>query len=76
LAQAEGQLSQEADANQIAFEIQGLSLALHYEARFLHNPAALQRAQLAFEGIVQRYQALPGHSAKPATRKSGAQRSA
>lgn len=76
IAVEEGHLRPDTDSAQMGFEIHALILALHYEARFLHNPAALQRAQLAFEGIVQRYQALPGHSAKPATRKSGAQRSA
>ncbi len=65
IAMEEGHLRPDTDSAQMGFEIHALILALHYEARFLRNPAALQRAQLAFEGIVQRYQALPGHSARP-----------
>jgi hypothetical protein len=59
LAQAEGQLSQEADAHQIAFEIHGLILALHYEARFLRNPSATERARQGFLHILARYGARP-----------------
>ena len=55
LAQDLGQLSQEADAHQIAFEIHGLILALHYEARFLRNPSATQRARQGFQHILARY---------------------
>ncbi len=55
LARDEGQLKPEADAQQIAFEIHALILALHYEARFLKNPGSLARAVTAFEGILQRH---------------------
>jgi len=55
LAQAAGQLSREADAHQIAFEIHGLILALHYEARFLRNPGAPERARKGFAQICARY---------------------
>ena len=54
LAQAEGQLSRESDAHQIAFEIHGLILALHYEARFLRNPSAADRARQGFQLILSR----------------------
>jgi AcrR family transcriptional regulator len=54
LAQAEGQLSRESDAHQIAFEIHGLILALHYEARFLRNPSAADRARQGFQHILSR----------------------
>lgn len=57
LAQTEGQLMRQADANQIAFEIHGLILALHYEARFLRNPAATQHARRGFAHILDRYAA-------------------
>jgi AcrR family transcriptional regulator len=59
LAQAEGQLSLESDAHQIAFEIHGLILALHYEARFLRNPAATDRARRGFSHILARYATEP-----------------
>jgi hypothetical protein len=55
LAQDEGQLSRESDAHQIAFEIHGLILALHYEARFLRNPSAADRARQGFQHILTRY---------------------
>jgi AcrR family transcriptional regulator len=55
LAQEEGQLSRESDAHQIAFEIHGLILALHYEARFLRNPSATERARQGFAHILARH---------------------
>jgi AcrR family transcriptional regulator len=57
LTQAEGHLICEADAHQIAFEIHGLILALHYEARFLRNPNAAERARRGFSHILDRYAA-------------------
>lgn len=54
LAIAQGDLSAKADPGQIAFEIHGLILALHYEARFLHNPQGLKRARQGFDNIVAR----------------------
>jgi len=62
LAQAEGHLSCAADAHQIAFEIHGLILALHYEARFLRNPNATEHARQGFQHILGRY---AGSSASP-----------
>jgi AcrR family transcriptional regulator len=59
LAQEEGQLGRESDAHQIAFEIHGLILALHYEARFLRNPAATDHARQGFQHILSRYGAKP-----------------
>lgn len=50
-----GQLVNDADEAQIAFEIHGLILALHYEARFLKNPGATDRANTGFENILLRY---------------------
>lgn len=45
----------DADEHQMAFEIHGLILALHYEARFLKNPGATDRANTGFENILLRY---------------------
>jgi hypothetical protein len=62
----------QADAAQIAFEIHGLILALHYEARFLRKPGSLAQANQGFENILQRnsqaFEAIPssaGTSAHP-----------
>lgn len=54
-AKQEGHLKADADAEQMAFEIHGLILALHYEARFLKNPSSISRANKGFENIVARY---------------------
>lgn len=54
-AQECGQLRVDADPQQIAFEIHGLILALHYGARFLKNPGSLERANTAFANILVRY---------------------
>ena len=53
-AQEGGELLTGADPHQIAFEIHGLILALHYEARFLKNPGSLERANTAFANILLR----------------------
>lgn len=67
LAQAQGQLSPDADPHQMAFEIHGLILALHYEARFLRNPSASERARQGFQQILARY----GAPATPPTASAG-----
>lgn len=54
-AQQEGHLIQEVDPLQVAFEIHGLILALHYEARFLKVPGAAERARQGFVRILERY---------------------
>ena len=61
LAQDCGHLDAEANARQIAFEIHGLILALHYEARFLRLPGAFERARDGFARVVQR-----AHPSRPA----------
>jgi len=54
LAITEGHLKADTDATQVAFEIHGLILALHYEARFLRSPNGLQRARQGFDNILAR----------------------
>ena len=44
-----------ADERQITFEIHALILALHYDARFLQQPGATQRAVRGFNNILARY---------------------
>ncbi|MDB5751143.1 MAG: transcriptional regulator, TetR family-like protein [Ramlibacter sp.] len=55
LAKDEGHLRAEVEEEQMLFEIHGLILALHYEARFLKNPGSIARAHTGFENILQRY---------------------
>lgn len=59
LAKQCGHLLPDADEHQMAFEIHGLILALHYEARFLKNPGSIERANRGFANILARYGAKP-----------------
>jgi AcrR family transcriptional regulator len=59
LAKQCGHLLADADEHQMAFEIHGLILALHYEARFLKNPGSIERANQGFANILARYGAKP-----------------
>ena len=56
LAKKEGHLKPDTDEQQLAFEIHGLILALHYEARFLKAPGSVERALAGFERIVKEHQ--------------------
>ena len=60
LAQDEAQLMREVDPLQVAFEIHGLILALHYEARFLKVPGAADRARQGFARLLERYSQAAG----------------
>ncbi|MDP3619244.1 MAG: TetR/AcrR family transcriptional regulator [Ramlibacter sp.] len=51
----EGHLRPDVDADQMLFEIHGLILGLHYEARFLKNPGSLDRANAGFDNILRLY---------------------
>ena len=50
-----GHLRADLDAAQLVFEMHGLILALHHDARFLRNPGAVERARRAFERLVENY---------------------
>jgi AcrR family transcriptional regulator len=54
-AKAEGHLRADVDEEQMLFEIHGLILALHYEARFLKNPGSIARANAGFDNILKLY---------------------
>jgi AcrR family transcriptional regulator len=54
-----GHLSHGTDPAQVAFEIHGLILVVHYEARFLRNPDALNRARQGFANMLERYTPKP-----------------
>jgi AcrR family transcriptional regulator len=51
----EGHLRKDIDPDQLLFEIHGLILALHYEARFLKNPGSIARANAGFDNILRLY---------------------
>lgn len=54
-----GHLQPDTESRQLLFEVHGLVLALHHDARFLRQANVLQRAQVAFERVVL-------HNATPA----------
>jgi AcrR family transcriptional regulator len=68
IAIEEGHLAPDADTVQMLFEIHGLILALHYDARFLRNPGAVERARRGLERI------LAGALVAPAATAAGAGR--
>ena len=50
-----GDLKPDTDAQQMVFEMYGLILALHHDARFLRMPGAVERARRGFERLVENY---------------------
>ncbi|AKJ31232.1 TetR family transcriptional regulator [Caldimonas brevitalea] len=48
-------LNDSVDPMQMLFELHGLILALHHDARFLRSPGALDRARRGFDFIVNHY---------------------
>jgi len=61
IAQAKqaGHLRADVDEGQTLFEVHGLILALHYEARFLKSPESIDRAHRGFDHILARCGAAP-----------------
>lgn len=66
-ARQAGHLREDTDAQQFAFEIHGLILALHYEARFLKTPGSIARAKTAFASMLTRYGSTAALCALPPT---------
>ena len=50
-----GHLRADVNDDQMLFEIHGLILALHYEARFLKHPGSIARANAGFDRILKQY---------------------
>ena len=61
----EGHLRADTDAGQLLFEIHGLILALHHDARFLRHAGAEERARAAFERLLAHAATPPQGSAPP-----------
>jgi AcrR family transcriptional regulator len=59
IAVDEGHLLPDTDATQLLFELHGLVLALHHDARFLRLPGAMDRARRAFEHVIAHYAVPP-----------------
>jgi AcrR family transcriptional regulator len=54
-----GEIQPDVNEDQMLFEIHGLILALHYEARFLRTPGSIDRANAGFDNILARYGVQP-----------------
>jgi AcrR family transcriptional regulator len=50
-----GHLKPDTDAQQLVYEMYGLILALHHDARFLRIPGATERARRGFERLIENY---------------------
>jgi len=50
-----GHLRPDADAEQLVYEMYGLILALHHDARFLRMPGSVDRARRGFERLIENY---------------------
>lgn len=68
----EGHLKPETDPPQMLFEVHGLILALHHDARFLRHPGAVERARVAFRRVLENYAAPGALEEKPTARKRAA----
>jgi len=55
IAVEEGQLRADSDVQQMLFEMHGLILALHHDARLMRIPGAPERARQGFERVVNHY---------------------
>lgn len=53
---ATGDLKADTDAQQLVYEMYGLILALHHDARFLRVPGSIERAQAGFVRLLASYQ--------------------
>ncbi|WP_344763676.1 TetR/AcrR family transcriptional regulator [Actimicrobium antarcticum] len=51
-----GHLRADTDPQQMVFEMYGLILALHHDARFIKRPGSVDRANLGFERLLHSYQ--------------------
>jgi AcrR family transcriptional regulator len=72
MAIEEGHLKPDTDPAQMLFEVHGLILALHHDARFLRHPGAVDRARVAFRRVLEYYAALQAAAPKPTARKRAA----
>lgn len=54
-----GHLKPDTDAQQVVYEMYGLVLALHHDARFIQRPGSVDRAVLGFERLMRDYRNEP-----------------
>lgn len=51
-----GHLHPDTDPDQLVYEMYGLILALHHDARFLKRPGSVNRAEAGFDRLIKTYQ--------------------
>ncbi|CAN7684845.1 TetR/AcrR family transcriptional regulator [Pseudoduganella sp. LjRoot289] len=54
---ATGDLKQDSDAAQLVYEMYGLILAVHHDARFMRTPGSVDRARTGFNRLIENYRA-------------------
>ena len=72
---ASGEFSRDLDADQFVWELCGIYLNHHASHRFIRDPLALDRAERAFESLIERSLAAHTPSKPGALRKHNKQRS-
>lgn len=71
-----GHLRPETDPQQLVYEMYGLILALHHDARFIQRPGSVSRAESGFERLIEAYRNTDGNSrvkpvaARPSSRST------
>ncbi|MFT5643775.1 MAG: AcrR family transcriptional regulator [Janthinobacterium sp.] len=65
-----GDLKPDIDAQQLLYEMYGLILALHHDARFLRTPGSVERAEIGFGRLIEYYQSPHAKTLAPAGQKS------
>lgn len=69
-AMEQGHLREGIDVAQMVYEIYGLVLALHHDARFLNIPGSVERAQASFGRLIDSYRPEGSDSGKLAAPKT------
>lgn len=67
-ARDEGHLKRDVDSEQLVFEIYGLMLVLHQDARLLHSPDSVKRARAGLERLLDAAKAPRAAARSPARR--------
>lgn len=65
-----GELSADTDTGDVVFDLYGVILVLHHDARLLDSPDALARARRAFERLTASYLAPAAHRSSRRTTRS------
>jgi AcrR family transcriptional regulator len=65
-----GHLRSDTDPQQMVYEMYGLVLALHHDARFIKRPGSVGRAQAGFERLLKSYRTADAGGSADATPKA------